>query len=119
MASRQSLRKIGEEAFKLIDQAEEKHRFLYHPAKPITVRYLQQQTHMSSHAHKADQFPPQGQHTGYYHVQVIPAPVADKEQDHHGSVMDCYEAARRFGGVVSTDYYPNKRIAACRNNRAY
>uniref|UniRef100_A0A7N0UEI7 Uncharacterized protein n=1 Tax=Kalanchoe fedtschenkoi TaxID=63787 RepID=A0A7N0UEI7_KALFE len=121
MASyRQNLRKIGEEAFRLIDQAEEKQRFINHPTKPA-VHYFQP-FHVSN-VHRADPLdaprstlPPLGQNG--YHVQAIPDPVADR--DDHGHAIDCYEAARRFGGIVVTDYYPKARtIVMQRNYKAY
>lgn len=105
MASRQSLRNIGEEGFRLIDQTEERQGRQYHPIKP-TVHYFHPP--QVSIAHRADHMHPTHLGQNGYHVRVIPAPVANKEDN--GCVMDCYEAARRYGGMVMTEFYPNKRI---------
>uniref|UniRef100_A0A7N1A164 Uncharacterized protein n=1 Tax=Kalanchoe fedtschenkoi TaxID=63787 RepID=A0A7N1A164_KALFE len=144
MASRQTLKRIGEEGFRMIDQAnEEKQRCLYHPTKP-TVHYLQPPS--VTQVHRIP--PPQiaySQHqslqpaTAYHaipqslenisthynpprgsagHTRVVPAPVTARDQAQAG-VMDCYEAARRYGGIVVTDYYPNKKVMMQRINKAF
>uniref|UniRef100_A0A7N0UEH1 Uncharacterized protein n=1 Tax=Kalanchoe fedtschenkoi TaxID=63787 RepID=A0A7N0UEH1_KALFE len=123
MASRHSsLKRIGEEGFRMIDQAtEEKQRCLYQPTKS-TVHYLQPPPVAQVHriitpppSPQINYTPPRGS-AGHPHLS--PAPVATREQASKG-VMDCYEAARRYRGMVVTDYYPNKMVMTQRNNKAF
>ncbi|KAL9661287.1 hypothetical protein QQ045_026111 [Rhodiola kirilowii] len=103
MASRQSLKRIGEEGFRMIDQAEEKQRCLYNPTKP-TVHYLHPPQLTKLHKGSTD--------------RDSPALVITRDQVSAGA-MDCYEAARRFGGMVLTDFNPKKKEMIHRRNKAF
>ncbi|KAL9691918.1 hypothetical protein QQ045_012345 [Rhodiola kirilowii] len=79
MASRQRLATIAEEGFKMINQAADENTTAHYIPKPGIAG----------------------------HTYVTPGPVSTMDPASVG-LIDCYQAARRYGGMIVTDYYPGK-----------